>query len=57
MFGFKGKYGFSFSWRRFLGISGFKTSIARKTGFPTTRGGMERKIGRFLLNLFFKSGK
>lgn len=57
MFGFKGKYGFSFSWRRLFGLSGFKNSMARKTGMPTTRGGMERKIGRFLLNLLFKSGK
>jgi hypothetical protein len=27
MFGFKGKYGFSFSWKRLLGISGFKSSF------------------------------
>lgn len=37
--------GFSFSWKRALGISGLKTKLARKTGIPTTRGGMERKIG------------
>jgi hypothetical protein len=50
MFGFKGKYGFSFSWKRLVGISGLKNSIARKTGIPTTRGGIERKIGRKILN-------
>ncbi len=44
MFGFKNKFGFSFSWKRLLGISGFRNSIARKTGIPTTRGGAERKI-------------
>lgn len=42
--------GWSFSWKRFLGISGAKQSFARRTGIPTTRGGMERKLG----NLFFK---
>ena len=45
MFGFKNKFGFSFSWKRLLGISGLRNSIARKTGIPTLRGGTERKIG------------
>jgi hypothetical protein len=53
MFGFKGKYGFSFSWKRLLGISGIKNSVARKTGIPTTKGGIERKIGRSLLGMIF----
>jgi len=45
------KFGISFSWKRALGISGFRTKIARKTGVPTTRGGLERKIGRSILKL------
>lgn len=49
MFGFKNNFGFSFSWKRLLGISGAKNSIARKTGIPTTKGGIERKIGRTIL--------
>lgn len=53
MFGFKGKYGFSFSWKRLLGISGFRNSVARKTGIPTTKGGMERKLGRSLIRMIF----
>jgi hypothetical protein len=53
MFGFKGKYGFSFSWKRLLGISGIKNSVARKTGIPTTKGGMERKLGRSLIRKVF----
>jgi len=53
MFGFKGNYGFSFSWKRLLGISGLKNSIARTTGVPTTRGGIERKVGRSLINWIF----
>lgn len=54
MFGFKGKYGLSFSWKRFFGISGFRNSIARKTGVPTTKGGIERKIGSWLLRFLFR---
>ena len=45
------KYGFSFSWKRALGISGMRNKIARQTGIPTTTGGIERKIGRILINL------
>ena len=56
MFGFKGNYGFSFSWKRLLGVAGFKNSIARKTGIPTTRGGMERKVGQSLLRMIFGKG-
>ena len=51
MFGFKGKYGLSFSWKRLLGVSGLRSSVARRTGIPTTRGGIERKLGRGILRL------
>jgi hypothetical protein len=44
-----GKFGFSFSLSRLLGISSAKNKIARKTGIPTTRGGLERKIGRTIM--------
>lgn len=54
MFGFKGKYGLSFSWKRLVGISGFRNSVARRTGVPTTKGGMERKLGRSLIRLIFR---
>lgn len=37
--------GLSFSVKRAIGISKLKTKIARKTGIPTTRQGVERKIG------------
>jgi hypothetical protein len=47
------KFGFSFSWRRLLGISQVKRSIAVKTGIPTTKGGIERKIGRTILKAIF----
>ncbi len=42
--------GFSFSWKRAVGISGAKTKLARKTGIPTTRGGLERKVGKMVIN-------
>lgn len=41
--------GLSFSWKRALGISGLKSKVARKTGIPTTKDGMNRKLGRLLL--------
>ena len=42
-------YGFSFSWKRALGITGAKQSFARKTGILTTKQGIERKIGAAIL--------
>ena len=45
------KFGFSFSWKRALGISSAKQKFARQTGIPTSRSGMERKVGRSLINL------
>jgi hypothetical protein len=49
-----GKYGFSFSLSRLLGIAQAKQRFVRKTGIPTTKGGMQRKIGASILKLFFK---
>jgi hypothetical protein len=48
------KYGLSFSWKRAVGISGFKQSVAKQTGIPTTKSGMERKIGRSLIQFILK---
>lgn len=45
--------GLSFSLYRAIGISGLKQSFALKTGIPTTKGGLERKIGRALLRKIF----
>lgn len=41
--------GLSFSWKRALGITRAKQNFARKTGIPTTKGGLERIIGGFIL--------
>ena len=41
--------GTSFSPRRAVGIDVLKRSIARATGIPLTRQGLERKVGRMLI--------
>ena len=45
------KYGFSFSWKRALGISAAKQRFARQTGIPTINSGLEKKVGRSLISL------
>ena len=45
------EYGFSFSWKRALGISAAKQRFARQTGIPTTQSGLERKVGRSIVSL------
>jgi hypothetical protein len=42
------KYGFSFSWKRALGISAAKSRLSRQIGIPLTRSGRQRKVGRAL---------
>ncbi len=48
-----GKFGFSFSLNRLLGITAAKQRFARQTGIPTTRGGVERKVGNFIIKSLF----
>ena len=45
--------GLSFSWKRALGVSKIKRDIAKATGIPTTRNGLERKIGGMIINSIF----
>jgi len=47
------KLGFSFSWKRLLGITGVKQSFAQKTGVPTSKTGIERKLGAILIKMIF----
>jgi len=42
--------GLSFSLKRAVGISGLKTKVAHKTGLPTTKQGVERKVGQTVLS-------
>jgi len=37
-----------FSWKRFLGISAFKSRVARRIGIPLTKTGRDRKVGAAL---------
>ncbi len=41
--------GFSFSWKRFLGITQAKQQIAQNTSIPTTQNGLKRKICCFII--------
>lgn len=43
-----GKFGFSFSWKRAVGITQAKQRISRATGIPLTRSGRQRKVGKSL---------
>ena len=46
--------GLAFSWRRAIGITKIKQKISRKTGVPMTKNGLERRLGRFVINLIIK---
>jgi hypothetical protein len=48
-----GKFGFSFSWKRALGITTVKQQFARQTGIPTSKSSVERKLGAYIFNLLF----
>lgn len=45
-----------FSWKKFIGISAFKSRISRYIGIPLTRSGRQRKLGslveKFIFSLF-----
>ena len=45
--------GLTFSWKRALGITQAKQKFARETGIPTSKAGVERKIGRMILKSLF----
>ena len=45
------------SWKRLLGITKLKRWFTNKTGIPTTEAGLQRKIGRWIINLFTGKGK
>lgn len=41
--------GLSFSWKRAVGVTQVKQQLARKTGIPTSKAGLERKIGKAII--------
>ena len=46
--------GVTFSWKRALGISQAKQKIAKETGIPLTKNGLERKIGSMIVKALIK---
>lgn len=45
--------GLSFSWKRAIGLTRAKQEFARQTGIPTSKAGLERKIGRAIIKGIF----
>ena len=45
--------GLSFSWKRALGITQAKQKFSRETGIPTSKSGLERKIGKSILKVLW----
>lgn len=45
--------GLSFSLKRAVGITAVKQKIAKKTGIPLTKQGLERKIGGAIMKAIF----
>ena len=46
-----------FSLNRLLGITKVKQDIARKTGIPTSKAGVERKVGKAVIDLLLGGKK
>lgn len=46
--------GVNFSWKRAVGVTELKRQIAKRVGIPTSKGGVERKIGKAIIDLIFK---
>lgn len=42
--------GLSFSMKRAVGLTAAKQKISRKTGIPLTKGGLERKVGKMVID-------
>lgn len=45
--------GLSFSWKRALGVIKVKREFTKATGIPTTKAGVERKVGGAILKALF----
>lgn len=49
--------GLTFSWKRAIGLTQARQQLARKTGIPTSKAGMERKIGNMIISTLFGKKK
>lgn len=45
--------GLSFSLKRAIGLTALRTKVARTIGVPTTKQGLERKVGAMLIGALF----
>ena len=45
--------GLSFSWKRAIGLTLAKQIIARKIGIPSSKAGLERKVGKLFIKSIF----
>ena len=42
--------GLTYSWKRALGVTKAKQQIAKATGIPMSKQGIERKVGKMVIN-------
>lgn len=49
--------GLTFSWKRALGITQARQQLAHKTGIPTSKAGLERKVGSMIVSAIFGKKK
>lgn len=49
--------GLTFSLKRAVGVSAAKNKIAKKTGLPTTKQGLERKVGDAVISAITSKNK
>lgn len=49
--------GLTFSWKRALGVTKAKQQFAKATGIPTSKQGLERKVGKIVISELTKAFK
>ena len=49
--------GLTFSWKRAIGLTQARQRLARKTGIPTSKAGLERKVGNMIVSALFGKKK
>ncbi len=49
--------GLTFSWKRAIGLTQARQQLARKIGIPTSKAGLERKVGNMIVSALFGKKK
>ncbi len=44
--------GVTISWKKLFGITKLKREFTKATGIPTTKAGLERKLGKMIIDVF-----